>query len=129
MHRLFIGLLMSALPAIAAQRLAVPDYLSCDRNQLTAWMGVVTYLSHRGGSLSLRMSTDFQTVESLALKRPDTGSLMAQMRLHGAPFTQNDWSLLYRTNGVVRSPLRAVIWLCADREIPPVINWQPVSEP
>lgn len=128
MRLLFAVLVLFAAPAIAQQRLAVPSYLSCDRNQLTSWIGVVNYLQHRGSTLSLRISTDFKTEESLHLNLPNEASLVQQMRLNDAPFTAKDWGLLYDTNGILRHQLRAVIWLCSDQHIKPVINWQPPSE-
>ncbi|MEW5249081.1 hypothetical protein [Microbulbifer sp. 2201CG32-9] len=120
----FLILLLSA-PVAAQRRLAVPPYLTCDPNQLTAWMGEILHLDRQGNRISLRMSTDFDTQESLQVDYQTEAALMEHMRLDGVPFSQGDWSRLYQPDGKFRDKLRAVIWLCEDRETQPVINWQP----
>ncbi|MFS1525294.1 hypothetical protein ACL7TT_14485 [Microbulbifer sp. 2304DJ12-6] len=113
------------LPVTAQQRLAIPAYITCNHNQLTAWMGEIQYLNHQAGTLSLALTTDYQTDESLQLQYPTEAILLAQMRLHSAPFTKDDWRQLYESDGTLRNKLRAVIWLCEDSNTKPVINWQP----
>ncbi|WKD48161.1 hypothetical protein [Microbulbifer spongiae] len=125
MKTFFAFLVLFALPVTAQQRLAIPAYITCDHNQLTAWMGEIKYLNHQAGTLNLALTTDYQTEESLQLHYPTDAALLAQMRLHGVPFTKNDWHQLYESDGTLRNQLRAVIWLCEDSSTEPVINWQP----
>ncbi|MCO1336609.1 hypothetical protein MO867_19960 [Microbulbifer sp. OS29] len=110
---------------LAAQRLAVPEYVSCDRNKLTSWQGEVTKLARVGDGIELWIATDYGTNETLKLSMSSWKKLLGQFRLRGKVFQSNDWIKLVDPKIGFRPKVYAVIWLCEVEGHPPVINWQP----
>lgn len=113
----------------ARSRLAVPDYVECDRNALTSWFGLVTEYQRTDEGIRLEMATDFDTQEQLDLKISDQDRLLSRLRIDGRPFKSGDWPLIEDVDGTLRKGVRATIWVCEESEILPIINWQPNSQP
>lgn len=109
-------------------RLAVPDYVDCERNALTSWSGAVSDYLRTEGGIRLEMATDFGTKERLDLSLADRELLLSRLRLRGRPFKPSDWQLIEDANGNIQQGIRATIWICADQEVLPIINWQPNAE-
>ncbi|WP_444946240.1 hypothetical protein ACJJIP_03645 [Microbulbifer sp. VTAC004] len=128
--RLFIlcALILVSTSKVTAQRLAVPGYVTCDRNQLTSWQGEVTKLVREGNSIKVWISTDYDTKESLVLTMPGWKALLGQFRLQGKEFLASDWGKVTDPQAGLRPGVRAVIWLCENKAYPAVINWQPPPE-
>ncbi|MCA0900274.1 MULTISPECIES: hypothetical protein [Microbulbifer] len=124
-HFIFVCMLsLLGSSEVAAQRLAVPEYVTCDRNQLTSWQGEITRVNRKGNSVDLAIETDYGTSESMTMAGASWEEVIAQFRLAGRPFTADDWSQLFDTEGNHRRGLRAIIWLCQADDQPPIVNWQ-----
>ena len=109
-------------------RLAVPDYVDCERNALTSWSGEVTDYLRAEGRIRLEMATDFDTKERLDLNLVDQDRLLSRLRIKGRTFKPSDWPLIEDANGNIQQGIRATIWICAEQEVLPIINWQPHAE-
>lgn len=109
---------------VVAQRLMVPDYVTCDRNQLTSWTGPITDYTHKHGTTQFTVITDDGTIEALSLKFETVSELMKQYFLNGKSFVQSDWQRIESTHQQLLSGIRATVWLCLDESVPPVVNWQ-----
>jgi len=106
-------------------RLLVPQYVSCERNELTSWAGSVTQLQRGEKLTSLIINTDDGTTESLALNHRDNNELMTHFYLNGLIMTTREWRNIADDKGTLRRATRATIWLCLDGKTPPIVNWQP----
>jgi len=106
-------------------RLAPSPSVTCDRNQLTSWTGVVSGYRRDSDSTWLRISTDEDTVEETTLDHPDQPDASAHFKLWGEPFQETDWPVIEETPGVLHPGMRATAWICEDGKTPPVIDWQP----
>ncbi|MBY6190695.1 hypothetical protein KUV22_09740 [Microbulbifer agarilyticus] len=109
---------------VAAQRLAVPEYVTCDRNQLTSWQGEITRVTRQGNGIDLAIATDYGTSESLTMTGASWEEVLAQFRLAGRPFRADDWDRLFDTEGNHQPGLRAIVWLCQAADQQPIVNWQ-----
>ncbi|WP_445355827.1 hypothetical protein ACJJI5_06335 [Microbulbifer sp. EKSA008] len=129
-HYLFLvlSLLIFASSDLLAQRLAVPEYVTCDRNQLTSWQGEITKLVRVKDGVKLWVATDHGTNEVLNLTMPNWKEVLGQFRIHGRNFHSSDWEKLIDTKGKLKVGMKAIVWLCNTEGISPVINWQPPSE-
>ncbi|GAB2878931.1 hypothetical protein ACCI51_09305 [Microbulbifer echini] len=122
---LFYVLSFASATELTAQRLAVPDFVTCDRNKLTSWQGEVTKLRQSDNGIELGIATDYGTSESLKLTMPSWQDTLGQFRLQGQVFQAGDWEKIVDPRGSLKPRVRAVIWLCEIEGYPPIINWQP----
>lgn len=106
------------------QRLRPPASLKCSRDHLTAYQGRV--LDYRRGKqdITLRVSTDDGTTESVSLKwaaseKPETWFL-----LRGEPFKDGDWKRIESGPGKLADETRIIVWVCDDGS-KPVLDWRP----
>ncbi|WP_444936506.1 hypothetical protein ACJJIW_01320 [Microbulbifer sp. JMSA004] len=113
---------------LLAQRLAVPNYVTCDRNELTSWQGQITKIELEQDGVKVWIATDDGTNEVLNLTMPNWKGVLGQFRLRDKSFHASDWGSLFDTDGKLKAGVRAVIWLCNTEGVSPVINWQLPSQ-
>ncbi|HYI13452.1 MAG TPA: rhodanese-like domain-containing protein [Thermoanaerobaculia bacterium] len=110
-------------PASGGGRLAPPDAIQCDRNQLTSYAGRIARYSRTKGKTVLVMDTSADTVETLTVVHPGTDDPSRFYLLEGQPFTKKDWAKVERKKGELQPNLSAVAWVCTGG--PTVIDWRP----
>ena len=119
--RVRTGLILLALAAWSAPaqrgRLMPPPTVECARDNLTSYTGKVTKYSRKGGEIRLTISTDENTVESVALKPGD------KLLLNAEPMREKDWEKVEKGAGKLKTGMRATAWICEGGR--PVLDWQP----
>jgi len=131
---LIIALMLLSLAGTAGSvqqergRVAAPE-LECDRSDLTLYDGRITAYRRRKGSTFLRISTNFDTTEQVTIRHPGRSESYDPSRfyrINGQAFSKTDWSRIERRTGVLRSGMRANVWVCrGNPSIQPVVDWQP----
>jgi hypothetical protein len=130
-RRLCVGLLilhLLAAPARAGQRAPErtrqrpPAVLPCSTNELTSYTGKVIGYGRRKGRTTLRIKTDWDTLERVTLIHPGTDDPSATFMIGGAAFEADDWPLIERSKGVLRTGVRATAWVCSNGET--VVDWE-----
>jgi hypothetical protein len=117
-----------AAPALAGQRAPVrtrqkpPAILPCSTNELTSYTGRVIGYGRQVGRTTLRIKTDWDTLERVTLTHPGTDDPSAKFTIAGAAFDADDWSLIERSKGVLRTGVRATAWVCSNGET--VVDWE-----
>jgi len=100
--------------------------LKCDRNDLTSYDGRVLAYRRRRGSTFLRMRTNFDTTENVTIRHRGTNDSSEFYLINGGAFTKSDWSRIEKRAGVLRSGMRANVWVCrGNPSIQPVVDWRP----
>jgi len=120
---LLLGLLVM-VPAVQGRggRLRPPDFVTCDRNHLTVFSGVVTAVVRGEGPTRLRLDSDEDTHEEFTL-----GEDPGRFRVRGKAFGEDGWQAVLQ-DGKAREGLRATVWVC-DTEKTPLVDWEPPREP
>ena len=113
------GLLVFALlPAIAQRgRYMPPAAVECDRNNLTAYTGVVTTYVRKAGQIRLTLKTDADTVETVTIEPGD------KILLNAEPMKEDGWKRVEEKEGKLKPGMRATAWVCRGGR--PVLDWQP----
>ena len=117
-----------AAPARAGQRSPErtrqrpPAVLPCSTNELTSYTGKVIGYGRQVGRTTLRIRTDWDTVERVTLTHPGADDPSAKFMIGGAAFVADDWSLIERSKGVLRTGVRATAWVCSSGET--VVDWE-----
>jgi hypothetical protein len=107
-------------------RLIPPAQLKCDRNDLTSYDGQVLVYRRRKGSTFLRMRTNFDTTENVTIRHRATNDPSQFYLINGEAFTKADWRRIEKRSGVLRSGMRANVWVCrGNPSIQPVVDWRP----
>ena len=107
-------------------RIAPPTALTCDRSDVTLYDGKVLTYRRRKGSTFLRVRTSFDTTEAVTVHHRGTDDPSAFFLLNGEPFDRNHWPKIERRKGVLRSGMRANVWVCRDNPaIQPLVDWRP----
>jgi hypothetical protein len=107
-------------------RMMPPSGLKCDRSELTLYDGRVIAYRRRKGSTYLRIRTNFDTTEEVTIRHRATDDPSQFYLMNGEPFTKNDWRRIERRSKVLKSGMRANVWVCRDNPaIQPVVDWQP----
>jgi rhodanese-related sulfurtransferase len=106
-------------------RMMPPELVTCDRNQLTSFAGVVSSYTRKGGKTTIVIKTDDDTVETIRLKGSKRSALQPQFLIEAAKFAAADWSRIESREGVLRSGTRAVAWVCSAPPGRTWVNWQP----
>lgn len=114
--------------AEARQRLAPPDVVTCDRNNLTVYSGRVTAYSRTRTRTALTVATDWDTTERVTLRHVRGRKPSAQFLYEGRRFTPADWSRIESASGKLRAGVRANVWVCTGARNP-VVDWQAAAEP
>ncbi len=100
------GLASPLLEARESRRLAPPDHLACERDQLTSYTGTVSEMELTSCEARVVIDTDWDTQEIVVLKADCC-----------------DWGSLLDDSGAPVSGLRATAWVCLEGITPPVIDW------
>ena len=127
-RNILLGLTLVILTTSALARggrLAPPAAVSCDRNQLTSWTGVVSGYERNRGSTQIQVDTDAETVEKITLEHPGSKDPSGQFLLLGEPFKKSDWKKIEIRRGMLNPGMRATVWLCEDDEFQAIIDWRP----
>ncbi|MGS2719611.1 hypothetical protein [Paraglaciecola aestuariivivens] len=120
--------LFLATQAAKAERLLVPDYVSCERNHLTSWVGFVSKFKLTENKLEISIATNEQTLEQLTLEFSSEAELLTHFYLNGEKFSPSDWQSITTSDKQLIAKTRAVVWICLDDSKPPVINWRSSSQ-
>lgn len=112
-----------AAPAASAGRLAPPDGVKCDRNQLTSFAGRITSYKREKGKTTLGMDSSADTKEKFTLSHPGTDDPSRLFLIEGAAFTAKDWTRIERRKGELLPSMSAVAWVCTNG--PTIIDWRP----
>jgi hypothetical protein len=106
-------------------RLAPPPTITCNRNQLTSWTGVITGYRRESDRTWLEISTDEKTVERTTLGHEGQANASSRYLLWNKPFLTKDWAVIEQSPGVLKNGMRATVWVCEDGKTPPIVDWQP----
>lgn len=106
-------------------RLAPPDAVTCDRNFLTSWTGIVSEYRENEDRTSFTIHTDENTVEKVTLNHEGRLDVVTRFLLWGETFTQADWSQIERSPGVLIDAIRATAWVCDTGVTTIFVDWQP----
>ncbi|MFN0104322.1 MAG: hypothetical protein ACKV2U_19825 [Bryobacteraceae bacterium] len=98
-------LLLAACALFAQGRLRAPEWLPCDRNDVTSYTGEVSKYSRTKTHAHLTIRTDEDTTETV--KAP-----IATMRWRGEPFRTEHWKELETRAGELRGRTRVTAWVC-----------------
>jgi len=90
-------------PPSSAGRLRVPPFVTCSRNDVTAYAGEV--ISYTRSALKIR--TDAETTEEVRAT-PDSYFVL------GAKFTAADWKRIEVKKGKLRPHMRVIAWVCRN---------------
>jgi len=103
-------------------RLRPPEAVTCPRNDLTAFTGVVTYYRRSAGRVVMKMRTDENTSEHFVIryKGEDPGKIFL---LRAETFKSEDLKQVESAKGVLQKGMRATVWVCKDGT--KIIDWQP----
>ncbi|WP_210561081.1 hypothetical protein [Psychrosphaera aestuarii] len=108
----------------ADKRLRVPDFVTCDRNQLTSWQGVASKYQRDNGHLAITINTSYGTEESLKLEFDSKDALATNFRLNGLPFNENNWAEIENESGVLKDSIKVIVWVCETPLVKPIIDWK-----
>jgi rhodanese-related sulfurtransferase len=98
-------------PASAsAGRLAPPDAVKCDRNQLTSYAGKVTRIVRKKGEIRLTMHTSADTVETVVVRSSSS------FLIEGKAFASADWKRIPEGTS-------AIAWVCKNGAS--LVDWRP----
>ena len=122
---LFLALIMVG-DVLPQGRIVPPSSLKCDRNDLTAYDGRILAYRRRVGKTFLRIRTNFDTTEEVTIRHRGTADPSKFYLLNGQPFLKSDWRRIEKSRGVLRTGMRANVWVCRDNpSIQPVVDWRP----
>lgn len=124
---IFVSLLLLPL-TLPAQRVMPPEVLTCDRNDLTSFTGVVERYKRESGTIELRVATDDGTHEAFQFILGENKQWPARFLINGAEFSESDWDSIEISEGHLRSGMRVIIWVCLDGATRPVVDWRPTDE-
>jgi hypothetical protein len=110
----------------APSRLRPPEGFACERNDLTAYTGVVVRYQRERERTTLRIRTDWATTEDVAVPHNAAADPAASFRYAGRPFTAKDWERIELSAGVLRPSTRATAWVCKDGTV--LVDWAVAKE-
>lgn len=121
-------LAVAAAPAGRQERKAAeqsrqrpPEAFACEPNDLTAYTGVVVRYQREREGTTLRIHTDWDTTEDVAVPYHGAADAAASFRYAGRPFTAKDWQRIELSTGVLRPSTRATAWVCTDGKV--LVDW------
>ena len=123
----FLALLtLSNVFAQEGGRIMPPAQLKCDRSDLTSYDGRIIVYRRRTGSTFLRIRTNFDTTEEVTIRHRGSDDPSRFYLINGEAFTKSDWRRIERKPRVLKSGMRANVWVCREnRAIQPVVDWRP----
>jgi len=101
------GLPIEPPPQRSGGRLAVPAFVTCSRNDVTAYAGEVISYKRSTRKTVLRIRTDAGTTEEVTAT-PDAYFVL------GAKFTAADWKRIEVKKGKLRPHMRVIAWVCRN---------------
>ena len=102
----------------AAGRLAPPASVSCKRDDLTVYAGVVRSYKRQKSGTAITIATTAETVERVTIQDP-----LRSYLINGTPFTPKDWNRIERVEGKLLPGMGARAWVCRDGRT--IIDWLP----
>lgn len=112
----------AATPA-SGGRLAPPDAVTCDRNQLTSHSGRIASYKRAKDKTVIVMNTSAGTVETLTLTHAGTDDPSRLFLIDAKPFKAEDWKRIEKKKGELLPDLSAVAWICTGGDT--IIDWRP----
>lgn len=103
-----------------------PEAFACDPNDLTSYTGVVERYQRERERTTLRIRTDWDTNEDVAVAHRGAADAAASFRYAGRPFTAKDWERIESSAGVLRPSTRATAWVCKDGKV--LVDWAVAKE-
>lgn len=113
-------------PAPAARsggRLAPPDAVKCDRNELTSYAGKVVHYRRLRGKTVLVIDTSAGTRETVTVRHKGSDDPSPSFLIEGKAFTSADWERIEVRKGEAKPGLSAVAWVCSNG--PTIVDWRP----
>ena len=107
----------------SGSRLAPPEAVKCDRNDLTSHAGRVTSYKREKERTVLVMATSAGTIETVVVKHGGKRDASSLYLIEGQPFTAADWKRIERRKGVLLPDVSAIAWVCGNGVN--VIDWRP----
>jgi rhodanese-related sulfurtransferase len=92
-------------------RLGPPPAVTCDRSSVTSYNGKVTLFKRGQSKTTIRIATDWATVETVVAQKP-------VYLVNGLPMHERDWKRVGLGG-------RANVWVCRTPGVEPVIDWRP----
>lgn len=124
LHSTLLAAILLWTSAAEGQRIAPASPLKCDRNHLTSFMGRVVAYKRDSSRITIRLRTDENTNERFEIKLGKGDSAEKHFLMRGESFQQHDWSAVEERRSVLKTGMRAIIWVCDDGTAP-VIDWRP----
>ena len=103
-----------------------PDGFACATNDLTAYTGVVVRLQRERDRITLRIRTDWDTTEDVAVPHKGGADPPVSFRYAGRPFIAKDWERIEKSTGVLRPSTRVTAWVCKDGSV--LVDWAVAKE-
>jgi hypothetical protein len=106
-----------------------PSFINCprDRHHLTSYTGVVIRYERTSDGTSLRIRTDWDTDEDVAIAHKGTTDPSKWFLYQGKPFRPEDWKKIELAVGRLRPGIRASAWVC-DNGSNPIVDWEAPPE-
>lgn len=108
------ALLGLAVAGLGQGRLGAPDWLPCERSEVTSYTGTASKYSRSETEVKLTIRTDEGTSE--AVRAP-----IETMRWRGEPFRAEHWKHLETRPGELRARVRVRAWVCTSGAV--VADW------
>lgn len=105
-------------------RLAPPSSVTCARNQLTVYAGKAVAWRQFEDHSELTVSTDWGTTEKVTIPGSADDQLKSYL-LHGGTFQVPHKQRVFDKSRQLQANVRVNAWVCADKAVPPVLDWQP----
>lgn len=118
------GGLKHAAPQVASGgRLAPPDAVTCDRNELTSYAGRAKEYRRAKDATTIVIETSADTIETVTLRHKGSDDPSQSYLIEGKPFTKADWKRIESKKGVLRDDVSLVAWVCTNGAT--VVDWRP----
>ncbi|MCW8092842.1 hypothetical protein [Alteromonas sp. ASW11-130] len=122
---LLLAIFLGMSSVISAQeRLRVPEFVPCERNNLTSLTGKVTTYLRGKNKTKFTIKTFAGTTENVALSYKDINELERHYYMNGKALTPHNWSLLEDSPQQIKADVTARVWLCSDQSHKIIVDWQ-----
>jgi hypothetical protein len=109
----------------ARGRLAPPSAVTCDRNQLTSYAGIVKVFRQEEGTTKIGIETDWGSVEEFTIYHDHEKDSGNAYLILGQTMDPDDWDRIESEPGTLKPGTRAIAWTCEDPAYPVIIDWRP----
>lgn len=114
---------MASPAARGGGRLAPPEAVKCDRNELTSYAGRARSYRRQKGKTTIVIDTSANTVETVTLRHAGSNDPSRRFLMEGGPFRKADWKRIEKKRGVLRSDVSLVAWVCNNGDV--IVDWKP----